>query len=115
MVTTSNFTQATSAYQNAAKMQSSTASAMQSGNLMGVEKPDTAFKPDFEALVGEALDKARGAGYSGESKSAEALANKAELHELVTAVNNADLTLRTVVAVRDRMVNAYQDILKMPI
>jgi flagellar hook-basal body complex protein FliE len=34
---------------------------------------------------------------------------------VVTAVTNAELTLETVVAVRDRVVQAYQDILRMPI
>ena len=34
---------------------------------------------------------------------------------LVTAVANAELTLNTVVAVRDRVINAYNDIIKMSI
>jgi flagellar hook-basal body complex protein FliE len=33
----------------------------------------------------------------------------------VTAVNNAELTLDTVVAIRDKVIGAYQDIMKMPI
>jgi flagellar hook-basal body complex protein FliE len=31
------------------------------------------------------------------------------------AVTNAQVALQTVVAVRDRVISAYQDILKMPI
>ena len=31
------------------------------------------------------------------------------------AVSKADLTLQTVVTIRDRVVQAYQDILRMPI
>ncbi len=34
---------------------------------------------------------------------------------LVTAVTNAEMALESVVAVRDRVVQAYQDILRMPI
>ncbi len=71
--------------------------------------------PSFADLVSEGMENARSAGYTSEAISTEALANKAELHDLVTAVSNAELTLNTVVAVRDRMVNAYQDIIKMPI
>ena len=109
----SNFTHAASAYGNASKLDIiKEASLAESPALPGNEP--TAFKPDFEELVTEALDKARDAGYNGESVSAESLANKAEYHELVTAVTNADLTLRTVVAVRDKMISAYQDIIKMP-
>ena len=47
--------------------------------------------------------------------SAKAIAEKADLTDLVTSVTNAELTLQTVVAVRDRMISAYQDIIKMPI
>lgn len=71
--------------------------------------------PSFKDLVAEGLDQARSTGYKAEATSVEALANKSELHDLVTAVSNAELTVNTVVAVRDRMVNAYQDIIKMPI
>jgi flagellar hook-basal body complex protein FliE len=73
------------------------------------------LQPNFNELVAESLDSARDAGYKGESVSAATLAGKAELYELVTAMTNAELTLSTVVAVRDRAVSAYQDIIKMPI
>jgi flagellar hook-basal body complex protein FliE len=32
----------------------------------------------------------------------------------VEAVNAAEITLQTVVALRDRMISAYQEILRMP-
>jgi flagellar hook-basal body complex protein FliE len=35
--------------------------------------------------------------------------------DVVQAVNSADMTLQTVVAIRDKMIGAYQDILRMPI
>jgi flagellar hook-basal body complex protein FliE len=35
--------------------------------------------------------------------------------DVVTAVSNAEMTLQTVVAVRDRVLNAYQEIMRMPI
>lgn len=110
-----NLFQAINAYKSAAGMGSGskTASLEQSPHLPG-EGPSR-FKPSFEELLGQSLGNARNAGYTGESVGAESVANKAEFHELITAVNNADLTLRTVVAVRDKMVSAYQDILRMPI
>lgn len=51
----------------------------------------------------------------GEAVSAKAAVGKADLTEVVTAVTNAEVTLQTVTAVRDRVVNAYQEILRMPI
>ena len=70
---------------------------------------------DFASLVrdaaGSAVDTLRGS----EAMSAKALAGKADLNEVVTAVSNAEVTLQTVLAVRDKVIAAYQDILRMPI
>ena len=111
-----NFNKASSAYQNSANLQSvkNITQAQELPNIGG-QNDKIGFKPSFNELLTESLDKSRDAGYKGEAISAESVANKAEYHQLVTAVNNADLSLRTVVAVRDRIINAYQDILKMPI
>jgi flagellar hook-basal body complex protein FliE len=43
------------------------------------------------------------------------MAKEAELTDVVTAVSNAELTLQTVVTIRDRVIQAYQDIIRMPI
>ena len=50
-----------------------------------------------------------------ETASIQAAAGQAELIDVVTAVTNAELALESVVAVRDKVVQAYQDIIKMPI
>ncbi|NOZ42618.1 MAG: flagellar hook-basal body complex protein FliE [Alphaproteobacteria bacterium] len=44
-----------------------------------------------------------------------ALNGKADLVDVVTSVQNAEMVLETVVAVRDKVIAAYQDIIKMPI
>ena len=51
----------------------------------------------------------------GEVMSARAVADDIELTDVVQAVTAAELTLQTVVAVRDRMIGAYQEIMRMPI
>ena len=40
---------------------------------------------------------------------------KADIAQVAAAVANADSTLQTIVAVRDRVISAYQDIIKMAI
>lgn len=50
-----------------------------------------------------------------EAASADAVVGKAELTDVVEAVTAAEMTLQTVVAVRDRMLNAYQEIMRMAI
>jgi flagellar hook-basal body complex protein FliE len=52
---------------------------------------------------------------AGEKASAEAVVGTADLTDVVEAVSSAEMTLQTVVTVRDRMVSAYQEIMRMPI
>jgi flagellar hook-basal body complex protein FliE len=47
--------------------------------------------------------------------SADAMVGKADLQQVVEAVTAAELGLSTVTAVRDRVVAAYQEIMRMPI
>jgi flagellar hook-basal body complex protein FliE len=65
----------------------------------------------IEKLVSEAATTMRGA----ESASAKQVAGKGDLIDVVTAVGAAETALDTVVAVRDRMVNAYSEIMRMQI
>lgn len=52
---------------------------------------------------------------TGEKASANAVLGTADLTDVVEAVTAAELTLETVVAMRDRMMSAYQEIMRMPI
>ena len=51
----------------------------------------------------------------GEEMSAKAVTGEADLTDVVQAVTSAELTLQTVVALRDRMISAYQEIMRMTI
>jgi len=105
----SNFGQAVNAYNQATKMGGE-------ADGLATETDEAASNtPRFADLLSEGLSDARKTGYQGEITATEALSNKTELHELVTAVSNAELTLNTVIAVRDRIISAYQDIIKMPV
>lgn len=64
-----------------------------------------------EKLVSDAATNMRAA----ESASAKQVAGKGDLIDVVTAVGAAETALDTVVAVRDRMVNAYSEIMRMQI
>lgn len=109
MVDVSTFSAAMNAYKNATKMGGEPSSIPAAGGEAAVGKPG------FGELLTESLSQAKNTAYKNESISAKSLVGQAELHELVTSVTNAELTLNTVVAIRDRVINAYQDILKMPI
>ena len=72
-------------------------------------------KLSFSDLVEGSIDRSIATTYKSEEVGIKTMLNKADLHEMVAAVTQAELTLQSVVAVRDRVINAYQDILKMPI
>ena len=50
-----------------------------------------------------------------EQLTVEAAAGKADMQEVIMTVANAEMTLQMVVSVRDKVIQAYQDILRMPI
>lgn len=52
---------------------------------------------------------------TSEQMSAKAVTGEADITDVVQAVTAAELTLQTVVSVRDRLVGAYQEIMRMPI
>ncbi|MGE5200770.1 MAG: flagellar hook-basal body complex protein FliE [Acidobacteriota bacterium] len=69
----------------------------------------------FGDLVRQAAESAVGSVKQGEQTSLAGVMGKADIAQVAAAVANAETTLETVVAVRDRVIQAYQDIIKMPI
>jgi len=50
-----------------------------------------------------------------ETTARDAMTGKADPHALVEALANSQLAVETAVTVRDRVVEAYQEILRMPV
>jgi flagellar hook-basal body complex protein FliE len=94
--------EALSAYANAAKAGS------------GMSLRDGAGS-GFADLVRQAAQDSVGTLQKAETASLQAATGKADIGEVVTAVANAEATLQTVAALRDRVVAAYQEIIRMPI
>ncbi|MBI1239846.1 MAG: flagellar hook-basal body complex protein FliE [Alphaproteobacteria bacterium] len=69
----------------------------------------------FAKLVGDAMADAVATGKAGEAGIVAGAAGKADMVDVVTAISAAEVTLETVIAVRDRVVAAYQEVMKMPI
>lgn len=70
---------------------------------------------DFASFLRESVQEAHQVMKSGEQMSMQAITGKADLNDVIVAVNDAEVTLQTVVGLRDRMIQAYQEILRMPI
>ena len=69
----------------------------------------------FTDLLKDNLTESVSAGKNSEQMSILALQGKAHLRDVVNAVANAETALQTVVAVRNKVLSAYQEILKMTI
>lgn len=70
---------------------------------------------DFAGLVKGAVQSSIESLKNGERMSMKAIAGTADLTEVVTAVSAAEVTLQTVMAVRDKVITAYNEIMRMPI
>jgi flagellar hook-basal body complex protein FliE len=100
-----NFTDAIAAYNR----------AVAKDGMPGLDARDQVGGGDFAALLNDATESAIDALRKGETESLKAAAGTADINEVVIAVSEAEMTLQTVVAVRDKVIQAYQDILRMPI
>jgi flagellar hook-basal body complex protein FliE len=69
----------------------------------------------FADLVKSALEEAKRIGERGEQMSIQGIRDSADLNQVITAVAEAETTLQTVVAVRDKVIEAYSDIIRMSI
>ncbi len=68
----------------------------------------------FADMVRGALDQTMQQQHDAERQASSAVAGRGDLTHVVTAVSEAEVALQAVVAVRDRVIEAYKDILRMP-
>ena len=70
---------------------------------------------DFAGMVSSAMTNMVQGQRQAEQMMTAHTAGKAELVDVVTAVSSAQASLETVMAVRDQVIGAYQEIMRMPI
>jgi flagellar hook-basal body complex protein FliE len=97
-----NFSDAVNAYQSAAR-------AATGGG--GAASTDGSFGDMLKNTAGNVVDTIS----QGEQASMAAATGSADLTAVTAAVSNAQIAVQTVVAIRDRVIQAYQDIMRMPI
>ncbi len=100
-----NFTEAVAAYQKIALHD----------NVSPPGQSESPRGSGFADALRDAAEGAMGALREGEQQSLKAAVGEANLNDVVTAIGKAELTLQTVVTLRDRVIQAYQEILRMPI
>lgn len=69
----------------------------------------------FADLLRNSMTDAVQASRAAETQMTAQVQGRAQLVDVVTAVANAEQSLETVMAVRDQMIAAYQEVMRMPI
>jgi flagellar hook-basal body complex protein FliE len=71
--------------------------------------------PSFGALLKDAVGSVLEAGKASDAQQRAMVAGKANLVDVVTAVSETEVAVEALVSVRDRMIQAYEEIMRMPI
>jgi flagellar hook-basal body complex protein FliE len=98
---------ATMAYGNAANLLNDSAKTqgVPTGNGGG----------DFASMLSQSVQGVVDTGNNADQLSMDMLNGKANVVDMVTAVAETELAIETMVTVRDRVISAYEEIMRMPI
>jgi flagellar hook-basal body complex protein FliE len=100
---------AANAYAALAKMRTDTA-----GIAGGLGSPQGSG-PDFSAVLKNVIDNVSTAAQKSDVQAQSVANGKANMVDVVTAVAETETAVQTLVSVRDKVIAAYEDILKMQI
>ena len=70
---------------------------------------------NFASVLKEAIGAVTEMGQKSDAQARAAANGKANMIDVVTAVSETEVAIDAVVAVRDRVIAAYEEIMKMPI
>ncbi len=71
--------------------------------------------PSFGSVLKNVIDAVSHAGRQSDAQAQAVAMGKANMIDVVTAVAESETAIQTLVSVRDKVIAAYEDILKMPI
>jgi flagellar hook-basal body complex protein FliE len=101
---------AASAYASVARI------ASDSSSLALAKKPAEAdSETSFASVLKNAIGSVAEMGHKSDAQARAAVSGKGNIVDVVTAVSETEVAIDAVVAVRDRVIQAYDDIMKMPI
>jgi flagellar hook-basal body complex protein FliE len=108
MVTTP-FNAVTAAYSNASKLIQDAAKTSSGTSGQGAQGAD------FGKLLADQVQGVIDAGKTSDKMSLDMLNGKANVVDVVTAISQTQLAMESMVAVRDKVISAYEEIMRMPI
>lgn len=106
---TTSFNAATAAYTNAARLINHVAKPPEApaGNAGQVN--------DFAKVLADTVQGMVDAGRVADTKAMDLVNGKGDIVDVVTAISQTEIAIETMVSVRDRVISAYEEIMRMPI
>jgi flagellar hook-basal body complex protein FliE len=86
-----------------------------SAGIAGKVAGDAGGGGGFAAMLKDAIGAVSAAGHKSDAQTTAMAAGKADMVDVVTAVSETEVAVEAMVAVRDRVIQAYEDIMRMPI
>src|ERR1700754_331142 len=71
--------------------------------------------PSFASVLKDAIGSVAEAGHKSDAQTIAMASGKANVMDVVTAVAETDVAVSTLVSVRDRVIQSYEDVMKMTI
>jgi flagellar hook-basal body complex protein FliE len=105
---------AAGAYAKLARITDPSASVGGLGNLGKIAGGGDA-QGSFGSLVKDALSGVAAAGKKSDGLAQSMAAGKANVVDVVTAVTETEVAIESLVSVRDKVIQAYEEIMRMPI
>ena len=108
MITTP-FNAVTAAYSNASKLIQEAAKTSTGTSGQGAQGAD------FGKILADQVQGVIDAGKTSDKMSLDMINGKANVVDVVTAISQTQLAMESMVAVRDKVISAYEEIMRMPI
>ena len=103
------FNAATAAYSSAAQLIGDAAKVPPAGVA------PTGHGNDFASFLAESVQGVVDAGRAADAKAMSLVNGTGDIVDVVTAISQTEMAVETMVTVRDRVISAYEEIMRMPI
>lgn len=100
---------AASAYANAARL------ASEAAHSLAPAGAEPKSETSFTSILKEAMNSVQETGHKSDVQTRLAVNGKSNMVDVVTAVAETEVAIDAVVAVRDKVIAAYEEIMRMPI
>ena len=70
---------------------------------------------DFARILADTVQGVVDGGRAADHKALDLVSGKGDIVDVVTAISQTEIAIETMVTVRDRVISAYEEIMRMPI